>query len=129
MPAGPGTAQLNSISQIAGKQKEIAPKRCIAVITHDSGNSKQLFHSPGKKWPLSKTEALNSTSTPHKHTQWVLICLSFPQHLCGPQMQWLKTTFHLSKNIHQGRSDNRGAMQFNTRATALVKPNPTSPHC
>lgn len=115
MPAGSGTAQLNSISQIAGKQKQIAPKCSIAVMIHDSGNSKQLFHSSDKKWPLSKKkkEALNSTSTPHKHTWCVLICLSFPQHLGGTQMQRLNTAFHLSKNMHQWRDDNRGATECN----------------
>lgn len=114
MPAGSGTAQLNSISQTAGKQKQIAPKCSIVVIIHDLGNFKQLFHSPSQKWPLSKTEALNSTSNPHKHTQYVLTCLSFPQHLGGTQMQWLDTTFHLSKYIYQGGSDNKGDMYYST---------------
>lgn len=72
MPAGSGTAQLNSISQIAGKQKQIAPKCSIAVMIHDSGNSKQLFHSSDKKWPLSKKKKKPWTPVaPHTNTHGV----------------------------------------------------------
>lgn len=83
-------------------------------MTQETPNS--FFTHQTKNGPLAKKkkEALNSTSTPHKHTRCVLICLSFPQHLGGTQMQWLNTTFHLSKNIHQWRDDNTGATECNT---------------